>query len=79
MQAVNDWLNNNGLRPSSTSLLGGIVTVQIDTVEQANKLLHANYSAYVHDGSNTTLLRTMSYSLPADLNDHVSFVYPTTQ
>ena len=48
-------------------------------VGQANEMLGANYSTYVHDATNTAMLRTLSYSLPERLHDHIAFIYPTTQ
>ena len=49
------------------------------TIAQANALLNANFSTYTHTASNTTVVRTLSYSLPSDLDNHVEFIYPTTQ
>ena len=48
-------------------------------VEQANSLLGADYAAYIHEDTNAMMVRTLSYALPAALQEHVSFVYPTTQ
>ena len=48
-------------------------------MDKANTLLNANFTTYLHEASNTTMVRTLAYSLPSDLTDHVSFVYPTTQ
>ena len=35
------------------------------SVEQANSLLSANFSSYMHDDTNTSMMRTLAYSLPA--------------
>ena len=48
------------------------------SVFQANQLLGASYQHYRHSETNDTILRTMSYSLPAALQDHVRTVVPTT-
>lgn len=48
-------------------------------VSQANQLLGASYEFYRHAGTNdSTILRTISYALPAVLHSHVQTVAPTT-
>ena len=49
------------------------------SVSQANKLLNADFKPYVHDGTNVTMVRTLGYSLPASVSDHITYIYPTTQ
>ncbi|RPD75592.1 family S53 protease-like protein [Lentinus tigrinus ALCF2SS1-7] len=78
VKAVMDWLSSNSIAPSSISPSGDMVTIELP-VDRANALLDANFTTYVHNATNATLTRTLSYSLPADLEEHVSFVYPTTQ
>ena len=46
---------------------------------QTNELLDASYQVYRHVKRNETILRTISYSLPASLHAHVWTVSPTTQ
>lgn len=48
-------------------------------VMQANALLGADYAMYLHEPTNTTMIRTLSYSLPAHLHNHIDFVYPSTE
>ncbi len=48
-------------------------------VHQANVLLNANYTQYLHKDSNTSILATLSYSVPPDVKEHLSFIYPTDQ
>lgn len=55
-----------------------MLTIQVP-MDQANALLNANYTTYLHEASNSTVVRTLAYSLPASVQDHVAFVYPTTQ
>ncbi|KAI8976705.1 subtilisin-like protein [Trametes punicea] len=78
VQTVTNWLKNNGITPEVYSSAGDMLRIQLPT-EQANTLFNANFSTYVHEKTNTTMVRTLSYSLPADVSEHVSFVYPTTQ
>ncbi|KAH9035144.1 peptidase S8/S53 domain-containing protein [Lactarius deliciosus] len=47
-------------------------------ITAANELLSASYQLYQHIGTNDTVLRTLSYGLPAALVEHVHNVAPTT-
>ncbi|KAI0366839.1 subtilisin-like protein [Pilatotrama ljubarskyi] len=78
VQTVTNWLSKNGVTPETYSSSGDMLRIQIPP-EQANTLFNANFSTYVHGKTNTTMVRTLTYSLPADVSDHVAFVYPTTQ
>ncbi|KAI1787574.1 subtilisin-like protein [Ganoderma leucocontextum] len=78
VKAITDWLGKHGLSPESRSYPGETLTVHVPAA-RANFLLAANFTAYTHDTTNTTMIRTLSYSLPAYLHDHIAFVYPTTQ
>ncbi|KAH8993813.1 subtilisin-like protein [Lactarius hatsudake] len=49
-----------------------------ETRRQANGPLSASYQLYQHIGTNDTVLRTLSYGLPAALVEHVQNVAPTT-
>ncbi|RPD58338.1 family S53 protease [Lentinus tigrinus ALCF2SS1-7] len=75
--AVKDWLTKNNITAvaskSGNSLIANV------PVHQANALLDANYTKFEHKASGTEVLRTLSYSLPAEIKQHLSFVYPTTQ
>lgn len=77
---VNDWLAYHDIPTSSvrTSHGGDWLTVSSVPVSQADALLGASYQVYRHSETNDTLLRTVGYSLPAALHDHVAVVAPTT-
>lgn len=75
--AVTAWLKSHGLEPSSYTSAGDVLQISVP-VHKANELLAAQYNSYVHAQTGTTTTRTMSYSLPADLREHVSAVDPTT-
>ncbi|KAF7316159.1 Family S53 protease-like protein [Mycena indigotica] len=47
-------------------------------VSQASAMLDAEFAKFAHSGSNQTTIRTLQYSLPADLAGHVAYVHPTT-
>ncbi len=75
---MTNWLNKNGITATNSSLAGDELTIHVP-VEKANTLLAANFTTFIHEKTNTAMVRTLAYSLPANLADHVSFVYPTTQ
>ena len=78
VQAVTTWLKKNNVTAETYSASGDLLHIQIP-VGQANALLNANFSTYVHEKTNTTTVGTLSYSLPSDVSEHIEFVYPTTQ
>lgn len=83
---------NDLLRPSATSKAAVLSWLQMNGVENiksddfyihfatdiktANKLLEAKYQNFHHDG--ITKIRTLSYSLPDHLDEHISLISPTT-
>ncbi|KAE9405295.1 family S53 protease [Gymnopus androsaceus JB14] len=78
ISAVTTWLNENGITNLTTSgafneWLG--FTVPIST---ANSLLQANFQKFSEVGGPRELTRTLSYSIPVDLEQHIDLVYPTT-
>ncbi|KAF8270562.1 subtilisin-like protein [Lactarius quietus] len=82
LELVSAWLEYHGISSSSVSKThgGGWLTVTNVPVFQADDLLGASYQLYRHNGTNETvvILRTVGYSLPAVLHDHVQAVAPTT-
>ncbi|KAA1470886.1 subtilisin-like protein, partial [Dentipellis sp. KUC8613] len=78
VQAVNEWLSSHNLTSTSFSPAGDVRAVSL-TVKQANALLDADYSIFTDQKTGVKTIRTLSYSIPADLKSHVLTVYPTTQ
>ncbi|EJD40889.1 subtilisin-like protein [Auricularia subglabra TFB-10046 SS5] len=75
--AVKAWLTAHGLEGKPVSPAGDIL--QISTkVKKADSLINANYSRFTHQKSGQTALRTLSYSLPEEIDDHVLLLEPTT-
>ncbi|KAH9056341.1 subtilisin-like protein [Lactarius vividus] len=68
LDLANAWLEHHGVHPSTISTKHG----------GTNELLGASYQLYQHIGTNETVLRTLSYGLPAALVEHVQSVAPTT-
>ncbi|KAF8263862.1 subtilisin-like protein [Lactarius quietus] len=80
LDIVNSWLNHYGVPSSSISItLGGNWLAVINVpVSQANEMLSASYELYQHVETNDTVLRTIGYSLPDVLHEHIKTVVPTT-
>ncbi|KAH8990968.1 subtilisin-like protein [Lactarius akahatsu] len=80
LELANAWLDHYGVHPStiSTKHGGSWLTLTGVPVPRANELLSASYQLYQHIGTNETVLRTLSYGLPAALVEHVQNVAPTT-
>ncbi|KAJ7572670.1 family S53 protease [Mycena floridula] len=74
--AVESWLTSNGVT-NITNINESWLTFNIP-VSQANTLLQANFEEYVHSDSGSTSIRTLAYSIPANLQGHIDVVHPTT-
>lgn len=46
-------------------------------VSKANELLETEFSVYTHGDTGKQAIRTLSYSIPADLVGHLDLVHPT--
>ncbi|KAJ3785777.1 family S53 protease-like protein [Lentinula aff. detonsa] len=78
VSAVTAWLNENGIDNSTTT--GAFddwlsLTIPISTV---NSLFDAEYQIYTEIGGPTQLIRTLAYSVPVDLQQHINLIYPST-
>ncbi|PIL27274.1 hypothetical protein GSI_10421 [Ganoderma sinense ZZ0214-1] len=77
VSAVKAWLQQHGLTATAASPAGD--WLQIDTdVSKANSLLAADFSTFTHSASGIETVRTLSYSIPAALKDHIDLIHPTT-
>ncbi|CAK5270750.1 unnamed protein product [Mycena citricolor] len=75
--AVSEWLSSHGLTSTTLSPSGDWISVTVP-VSKANELLAANYHVFTHTSSGTESIRTLEYSIPAALKDHIRVVTPTT-
>lgn len=46
-------------------------------VSQANALFGANYSVFEHEATGNQITRTLSYSIPSELQGHLELVHPS--
>ncbi|KAH8997722.1 peptidase S8/S53 domain-containing protein [Lactarius hatsudake] len=79
LELVNSWLEHHGISSSISMTHGGnTLMLKAVSVIQANTLLGASYQLYRHVERGETIVRTVGYSLPAQLHWHVLTVAPTT-
>ncbi|KAI0081293.1 subtilisin-like protein [Panus rudis PR-1116 ss-1] len=74
--AVNQWLSEHGLTAQKLSPTGDWIGVDV-SVSKASELLDADFSVFKHQETGTESIRTLAYSIPADLKDHIQLVHPT--
>lgn len=74
--AVNAWLTENGLTAQTISPAGDWLAFEVP-VSQANELFDADFSVFTHDESGLQAVRTLAYSIPAELQGHLDLVHPT--
>ncbi|KAJ6490995.1 family S53 protease [Mycena sanguinolenta] len=75
--AVSTWLSENNIDAKPVTPAGDMLEIKIP-VSQANDLLSAEFSAFTHAETGKIIIRTLQYSLPAPLTQHVEFFHPTT-
>ena len=74
--AVNEWLSERGLTAVPISPAGDWLSFQVP-VSVANDLLAANYTTFTHSATGKQTSRTLTYSVPSDLVDHIDLIHPT--
>ena len=74
--AVNAWFADNDIEAKTISPAGDWLSFTIP-VSKANELLDADFSVFTHEETGQTYVRTLAYSIPADLKEHVELVHPT--
>ncbi|KAJ7898518.1 family S53 protease [Mycena olivaceomarginata] len=77
LAAVSSWLSENNIGAKPITPAGDILEIKIP-VSQANDLLSAEFSVFTHVETGKTSIRTLRYSIPASLTEHVEFFHPTT-
>ncbi|KAJ7508833.1 peptidase S8/S53 domain-containing protein, partial [Mycena galericulata] len=80
VEAVESWLEHHGINPADPyfrSSAGDWITIRA-SVAQAESMLNTKYGVYHHAGSDSSVVRTMEYSLPRELHSHVDVITPTT-
>ncbi|KAI1258857.1 peptidase S8/S53 domain-containing protein [Xylariaceae sp. FL1019] len=71
VSSITDWLASNGM--ANYNLNGAFVDFAAD-INTVNTLLNASYQHYTKDG--VTKLRTLSYSIPEEIQEHITLIDP---
>ncbi|TVY82340.1 Tripeptidyl-peptidase sed3 [Lachnellula suecica] len=75
---VMQWLEGEGLGDAASLSPRADSIIIKSTVDKIEKLLKAEYTAFIHTTSGKETVRTLEYSLPDVLKGHVDMVQPTT-
>ena len=73
---MNAWLSENGLEAVPISPAGDWLSISVP-VSKANDLFDTEFSVFTHTESGHESIRTLAYSIPADLTPHLRLVHPT--
>ena len=76
VDAVNAWLKENDITATTLSSTGQWLAFELP-VSKANELFDADFAVYTHSETGKQAIRTLSYSIPADLDGHLDLVHPT--
>lgn len=74
--AVTAWLAENDITASTISPAGDWLAFSIP-VSKANALFDAQFTTFSHLATGESAIRTMAYSIPADLRNDIDLVHPT--
>ncbi len=76
MSLVNEFLSENDISAETISPAGDWLQFSI-SVSKANDLFDADFSVFTHEETGQEAVRTLSYSIPANLVGHPDLVHPT--
>ncbi len=80
VDAVDNWLISHGVDPSSDVTRNGAgdwINIRLP-LSKVESMLSTTYHIYKHKRTSEKIVRTLSYSLPRDLHDHIDLIQPTT-
>ena len=75
-KAVNEWLQDFGLPGDTIENVGNWIYFQAP-VFVAEQLLNTKFRWYRNTLTKTRIIRTLEYSIPKPLLEHIDFIYPT--
>ncbi|KAK7024068.1 subtilisin-like protein [Favolaschia claudopus] len=75
--AVTQWLSSHGVESTTLTPAGDWISFTVP-VSKAREMLNAEFSVFTHIDSGKESIRTLEYSLPAELAAHINLISPTT-
>lgn len=76
MRAAENWLQEHGIFQFNYTPGSDWIKASVP-VRQAETLLHSKFYQFVHDDDGNTLVRTLEWSIPGHLRDHIDVIQPT--
>jgi tripeptidyl-peptidase-1 len=73
---VESWLVGRGVKDFSCSLAGDWITTS-QPISVVEELLDTNYYIFQHEEDQELMIRTLEWSIPVHLNDHIDAIQPT--
>lgn len=79
-EAVLSWLRNSGVAAADIENNGEWINFVV-SVAQAEAMMDTTFSYFTQDAdkSHTKKIRTLHYSVPADISAHITMIQPTTR
>lgn len=75
---VTGWLTSNHLDSKSVSFSGSVLQVSLP-VSKANEILGTDFQVFREDATGKQTIRTLGYSIPATLKEHLQHIHPTVK
>ena len=78
-ESVRTWIESHGVDITSvtTNSAGDWLTLRLP-LSKVESMLDAKYYLFKHKRSDEQIVRTLSYSLPLELHEHIDLIQPTT-
>ncbi|KZV66821.1 family S53 protease [Peniophora sp. CONT] len=76
-KAVTDWLSSHSIEATPMTPAGDWLKIEVP-VSKANELFNTEFSTFRHIATGDESVRTLEYSVPADLEGLIKVVHPTT-
>lgn len=79
MKEVSEWLRQSGVKAADINIDGEWVNF-VATIEQADEMLNTKFHFYQNQKRKSVIkIRTLEYSLPQELFQHIDLIQPTTR
>lgn len=73
---VNEFLSSSGVSSQTISPAGDWLSLSVP-VSKANDMFDTVFTVFENEETGHQLVRTLAYSIPAELQGHLDFVHPT--